>query len=179
MAEPVLAVTLMAGYTGLAQLRRRDTAMSSEARDIQKNSLLISNHEESSFALFGKKSSALTKLNEVLSECSEPNWDGYGSEAYLPDAAIRAEQLIRNLPDRALDLEFTIEPDGSISFDWEISKTRNFSLIIGESERIAYAWIDGTDRGHAVARMVSGLVPERILNELECFLPHEPTLRAA
>lgn len=179
MAEPILAVTLVAGYTGLAQIRRRDTAMSSEAREVHRTSLTVRDYEEASIALFGRKASALNRLHEVLSECSESDWDGYGAEAYSPDAAFRAEQLIRSLPDQALDVEFGVEPDGTISFDWDLTNVRNFSLIVGESDRIAYAWIDGTDRGHAVARMASGNLPDRILNELQPFLPDEPTLRAA
>ncbi len=112
-------------------------------------------------------------------ECSTPDWDGYRALPVNPAALERAETLLRSLPDDLLLPDFSIEPDGDISFDWLPTRTRSFSLSIGNSDRVAYAWVDGTDRGHAVARTGSGEVPTRILNELKRIYAHDLTIRLA
>jgi hypothetical protein len=179
MPEPVLALSLMAGYAFLQPMTRQGTAMSSMAERVCFNAIKMTESVERSVALFGPKADALEQLYSVAMECSTPDWDGYGAEAVNPEALDRAERFLRSLPEGFPLPEFSVEPDGAISFDWLPTRTRNFSLSIGGSDRIAYAWLDGTDRGHAVARSLSGEVPDRILQELSRIVPHASTVRAA
>ena len=78
-------------------------------------------------------------------------------------AALSAANFIRALPDGIALPEFAPEPDGSISLDWIQSRNRLFTLSVGSTNRLAYAWVDGTDKGHAVARFDGEHVPPRIL----------------
>ena len=73
------------------------------------------------------------------------------------------ENFVRALPRDVALPEFAPEPDGSISLDWESSRSRRFSISIGVNNRLAYAWLDGTDRGHAVAYFDGRAIPLRIL----------------
>jgi len=59
-----------------------------------------------------------------------------------------------------------IEPDGHISLDWLPSRTQMLSLSIGDTNRVAYNWVDGIRRGYGVEIIDSGCLPLRILDEL-------------
>jgi hypothetical protein len=179
MPEPVLAIGLIAGYAALAPLTRQSTAFSSVAGVVRIHASVVANTVERSFALFGAKAEALTCLRALAMECCEADWDGYGALPVNCAAFERAETFLRSLPEDLPLPDFSVEPDGDISLDWLPTRTRSFSLSIGDSDRIAYAWVDGTDRGHAVARTGSGEVPPRILNELSRIYAHGLALRAA
>lgn len=93
---------------------------------------------------------------------------------------LKAEAFLRALPDGLPMPEFASEPDGSISLDWIQSRTRVLSLSVGRGDRLAYAWIDGADRGHGAARFDGSSVPARILEEISALTAHATaTLRAA
>jgi hypothetical protein len=179
MPEPVLAIGLIAGYAALAPLTRQGSALSSVAGVVRSHASAVTNTVEQSFALFGAKAEALTSLKALAMECSESDWDGYGSLPVNLASLERAEFFLRSLPDDLPLPELSVEPDGDISFDWLPTRTRSFSVSVGDSDRIAYAWVDGTDRGHAVARTGSGEVPHRILNELSRICAHGLALRSA
>ena len=113
-----------------------------------------------------RKSAAISQIQALVKECAEPGWDGDGAEPVSQSAASLAVDHIRALPDSVALPEFAPEPDGSISLDWIQSRSRLFSLSAGPSCRLAYAWLDGEDRGHAVACFDGATVPWRILEEI-------------
>lgn len=134
---------------------------------------------EESVALFGPKASAFSDLAELAIECAEPNWDGYGSEPVSPIALDLARQIIRSLSDDLPLPTFSIEPDGCVSLDWLPNRDRTFTLSAGASDRLPYAWIEGTDRGHAVSRFENGQLSQRIVQEIKRICGHDTTFRAA
>lgn len=179
MSEPLLTMDLLAGYAVLQPLRRSGSAVSLEADAVKQNASTVSEHVESSWALFGAKEEIINKLREFGIECSEPDWDGYEAEPVSETALDRAEIFIRSLPEGVPLPEISVEPDGDISIDWLPTPTKTFSVSIGGTDRLAYAWLDGTDRGHAVARSNNGDVPPRILQEIQRITSHEPAFRVA
>jgi hypothetical protein len=88
---------------------------------------------------------------------------GEDAEPIAPRAATLAVEFIRALPNDVALPEPAWEPDGALSLDWIPSRHRQFSLSVGKSPRLAYAWIDGSDRGHAVAFFDGGSIPPGIL----------------
>jgi hypothetical protein len=84
-----------------------------------------------------------------------------------PIAVLWAERLVRALPDGMPLPEFAPEPDGSISLDWILSCNRLFSLSVGRVGRLAFAWLDGTDKGHGVAPFDGQNVPPRVLDSIK------------
>lgn len=102
----------------------------------------------------------------LADECKEPGWDGYGAEPLDRNALELACEIVRSLPDDLPMPSFSIEPDGGVSLDWMPTQNRTFTLSIGKTDRLPYAWIDCADRGHAVARFVNGQLPVRILQEI-------------
>lgn len=164
----------------LAIAARMGSAVSSEAQDVQKATNAIMDCAEQSQALFGEKAAAFSDIQSLADECSLPNWDGEDAEPISPLAVQTAMDFIRALPDNIPLPEFAPEPDGSISLDWIVSRNRFFSMSVGTNDRLAYAWLDGTDRGHAVARFDGNSVPIKIIQGIEDTMYHESTfLRAA
>lgn len=163
----------------MAGQARSSSAVSVEAAKAWEISKCASDSYESSVALFGRKAALLESLNEAASEALEPDWDGNDAEPVNPGAFLKAEHFIRALPDYLPDPEISIDPDGDVSFEWIPSKTKYFTVTTNNTDRLAYAWIDGTDRGHAVANMQSPVIPDRLIRELEQLLGHGNGFRVA
>ena len=182
MPEPVSALGLccIAGYTALSTYARGGSAISSEARAARDAAIKIVASVERSQVLFGEKNIAISQIWGLVISCGDAGWDGEGSEAISVTAATIAENFVRALPDGFPMPEFAPEPDGSISLDWIESGTRMFSISAGTNNRLAYAWIDGSDRGHAVDRFDDETVPARILFGIREIMNHgDASFRAA
>ncbi len=179
MPEPLLSAGLIAGYATVAILSRPRSAVSAAAESVRHNALTVVEQVQRSVALYGPKASLISALTVLGQECREANWDGYGANPVNPVALRRAEELIASLPDNISLPECSIEPDGCISLDWMPTAYRTLSLSVTASDRLPYAWVDGTDRGHAVGRLRDGQLPPRLIEEIHRFTNHEPSVRAA
>ncbi len=122
----------------------------------------IQNQTESSVALFGEKDQVMTAIYELAKECSMEDWDGYGALPLSIKSVEDGLQFVRLLPCDTPLPEVSPEPDGLLALEWTASKSRRLSVSFCESSRIAYAWIDGSDRGHAVARFDGQSIPRRV-----------------
>jgi hypothetical protein len=134
------------------------SAVSPEAEFIRISAAGIVSAAERSFALFGAKSSVISDILTVSAECQDDPVVEVSSVAVE-----RAIDFIRALPDDVPLPSVAADPDGSIAFDWITTRTRVFSLSVADSERLAFAWLDGTDRGHGVAAFQSAEVPARVI----------------
>lgn len=179
MPEP-LSVTLLAGYAGLQLLASTGSALSNEARDLRDRASVMIRSASLSQALYGAKNLAISQLWELVQECAAANWDGERALPLSELAAAQAEQFIRLLPNGLPVPEVSADPDGSISLDWMPSRHRLFSLSVGESHRLPYAWVDGSDKGHAVARFDGERIPSRVIAGIEAITDRgDATVRAA
>ena len=164
MPEPVSTVGLcLLGYVALSTYTRGGSAISVEASAARKAASAVIESVERSQALFGEKTAAISQLRALAIECGQENWDGDGAAVIDPRAIFNAEAIVRALPIGVPLPEFAPEPDGSVSLDWIQSRTRQFSLSVGRSQRLAYAWLDGTDSGHGVATFDGSIIPPRII----------------
>jgi hypothetical protein len=155
--------SLALGVTIPALMVSPCTAVSSQAVQIQRSRYEIASSAEQSIALFGERDGVLSMICEIEKECGFADWDGYGALPVSELHALKAKNFVKHLPMHIPMPEVSPEPDGSLSLDWTTSRSRRFSVSIGSSDRLAYAWIDGSDRGHAVARFDSEAIPSRIL----------------
>lgn len=162
MPEPVS--TAVAGYTLALCLARGGSAVSREAQAVRDAASAIVALTERSVALFGAKGSVISRIYEVAAECEHDSWDGEEGVGVSRFVVERSIDFVRAFPDGLASPEVAAEPDGSISFDWIEDRTKVFSVSVGASNRLAFAWIDGTDRGHGVARFDGEAIPARILN---------------
>lgn len=168
----VSLISTPAAYATLNAAARNGTALSSEADAIRKSASAVVEWMEQSVALFGEKNSALSEIRVVAAEHAQTGWDGEGAHPVSVSAANRAEAFVRALPSGLPMPEVAPEPDGSISLDWIESRVRLFSISVGESDWLAYAWLDGTDQGHAVARFDAERIPSRILYGIRETIGH-------
>jgi len=183
MPEPV-STTLgicLASYTALqAYARRGDSAFSTEAGDVRKAASAFVENFERSHSLFGEKTAAISRLRALAIERLDQGFDGNDVEFINSIAVINAENFLRALPESCPVPEFAVGPDGNVALDWIKSKSRLFSLSIGSSNRLAFAWLDGTDAGHAVATFDGNCIPKRVLEGVAAILNYgDTTLRAA
>jgi len=173
MLEPVSTLAICAiSYAALGAYARGGSAVSSEAQAAQEAASAVVRFVERSQVLFGAKAAAIAKLRALEEECDEAGWDGAKGEPISPIAVHVAETFVRALPDNVPLPEFAVDPDGAGSLDWIQSKHRLFTLSVGGSNRLAYAWIDGTDRGHGVARFDGEHIPLRVLEGIDAIMNH-------
>lgn len=182
MPEPVsraLGLCLV-GYTALQVYSRGGSAISSEAEAAREAARAVVRSAERSQVLFGEKAAAISQLRALANKCADEGWDGAGANAISSLAVFMAEAFVRALPDGIPLPEFAPEPDGFVSLDWIQSRNRLFSLSVGTSHRLAYAWLDGADKGHAVARFDGERIPPRVLEGIKGIMNHgNASLRAA
>ena len=163
------------GYSALAAYSRVGSAVSPEAAAARQSAYAVVESGERSHALFGGKSGAISELRALANECAEAGWDGDSADGMDSLALESAQDFVRALPEGFPLPEFAPEPDGSVSLDWTTSRHRRFTLSIGNSNRLAYAWLDGADKGHGVARFDGSSVPPRILEGVRSILNHAGT----
>ena len=182
MPEPVSTTIGICwlGYAAAQGYARGSSAVSSEARAVRDAVCAVVDLTERSQALFGGKAAAISRLRALANQCAEPGWDSDGACAVSPIAVLLTEGFIRALPDSIPLPEFAPEPDGSLSLDWIQSRNCLFSISLGSNNRLAYAWLDGTDKGHAVARFDGDRIPPRIVEGIRAIMGYgNASLRAA
>lgn len=178
--HPIVPVVGLSGHLALHVFAGGGSAISPEAHAVRRAATEVVRSAEQSQALFGEKAAALSQLTAMARECAEQAWDGEDAAGIDPAALLSAERFVRALPDGIPLPEFAPEPDGSISLDWIQSRNRLLSLTVGHTDRLAYAWLDGTDKGHAVARFDGQNVPPRVLESIKSIVrPGHAGLRAA
>lgn len=170
-----MTIGVVVGMVALSPLARGGSAVSREALASQTAIASVVRATESSQVLFGEKAAAIAAVRTMAAECADVGWDGEEARGISPVALAHAVDFLRALPASLPLPEYAPEPDGSVSFEWAVSRHQRFMVSIGERARLAYAWVDGTDRGHAVARFDGFNIPDRILQGLEALLIHERT----
>jgi hypothetical protein len=143
-----------------------DSAVSPEARAVREALGAIRESLERSYSLFGPKAALIAEIWSLVSEGSPDGED----EAIVDWTAWRAESFVRALPEGLPLPEVAREPDGGISLDWIRSRDRMFSVSVTTTDRLAFAWLDGVDRGHGVARFDGGRLPRPILEGIAGLL---------
>jgi hypothetical protein len=180
MSEPISLTLALVGYSALHGASRSGTAVSPEADSVRESARTIVESSERSFSLFGVKSAAISDLLAFAAEHAQNGWDGENGRGISLLAVRTAEAIIRCLPEDMPMPELAPEPDGSISLDWIYSRMRFVSVSAGNSDRLPYAWIDGTDRGRAVARFDRQRIPIRLPDTIrETISPADAAIRVA
>lgn len=171
MFEPVSGlVGLGMSYAGILGASRRNTSVSTEGAYVSQAASAAMEWRERSLSLFGTRASAIARIWNVAQECAAADWDGAGALAIDPAAALLATSIIRALPEDVDLPEVAPEPDGALSLDWVQSSRRLISISAGQTDRIAFAWLDGTNSGHGVERFDGVSLPPRIVSEIRSVL---------
>ena len=171
-AVSTIGICYLAGYAALNAYAYGGSAISPAAQSVRKAATDVVTSVERSQVLFGEKARVISQLRALANECAEHGWDGGDASPLAPMAVRNVEKLVRALPDGIQLPEFSPAPDGSVSLDWIQSKNRLFSLSAGTNNRLAYAWLDGADNGHAVAQFDGEMIPHRILEGIKGITLH-------
>ncbi len=160
----------MTAYALLSGYVRHSSAVSEVATRSREAVGVVAFHVEKSEACFGPLRKAQSELRALAAECFCNGWDGEDAVGLQPSAVVTAEQILRCLPGWAPFPEFAPEPDGSISLDWIQSRNRLFSLSVGKTHRLAYSWLNGSDKGYGVASFDGREVPSMVLEGIRSVL---------
>ena len=79
----------------------------------------------------------------VIKRIHEVAAEGYGDEGLIPVSSSvvdRAVNFIRALPHGMTWPDVGVDPDGAIAFDWLVHRARVFSVSVGVTNRLAFAW---------------------------------------
>ncbi|WP_276965145.1 hypothetical protein [Metallibacterium scheffleri] len=157
----------MSPPAAICVLARPASAVSAEAQHVLDSAAQLVARVESSMWLFGRKMAVMTMLDSLTTSHAENGWDG---EQALPasHAAIGlAADFIRALPDDIDMPDVGVEPDGAVTLDWLPSRHRMLSVSFGGSgNRLAYAWLDGSDRGSGVVRFNRQAIPRTLMEAI-------------
>lgn len=155
------------GYSATAGLTQTSAVSDAAARMQEVIGELSRSNERMQF-LSGNEAEFSARLRTAL--------DGLVTDdcqyAVPAGAVALASRLIRTLPRDLPSPEVAIDPDGAISLDWIPSRTRAFSISVGDSDRLAYAWMNGSDRGHGAVRFADS-VPRSLLSQLKEIVAHD------
>jgi hypothetical protein len=94
-------------------------------------------------------------------------------------AVQRALRLVQSLPNDIPIPYVAVDPDGEIALDWMPTRTRAFSISVGDSDRLAYALMDGSDRAHGVFRFTRSIPRPLLLQLAELTIDADAAVRAA
>ena len=146
------------------------SAVSAEAGIVSSAAAAVLGSREVSQSLFGRKALAISQLRQIVADVM-PDAD---QEPVDPRALWNAEQFVRALPDDLPIPEFSVDPDGAIALDWILSRVRMLSVSVSTSEILAYAWLDGSDRGHGVCRFRTPVAPAALLSLIKAMAGDHP-----
>jgi hypothetical protein len=158
------------GYAALNAYAQPRSAVSAEAKSVTDAASAVMKSAEDSQSIFSDKIIAISQLRALANECNSQGWDGYDASPLDYLAVLNSENFLRALPKGIALPEFAAEPDGAVSLDWIQSRHRLFTLSIGPGNRLAFAWVDGSDKGHGVARFDGHTVPGRVLAGIEAIV---------
>ncbi|TLD72686.1 hypothetical protein FEM03_01015 [Phragmitibacter flavus] len=168
MSESVSKLGL--GYAAMQMFAFGGSAVSNEAQAVQSAAREVVSNAERAESLFGSQTTTMSEVWKLADDCALPDWDGDGAMPIDELTVGCAVSLIRALPVGIPMPEVAPEPDGSISFDWIRSRYRLFSLSVSNGSRLSYAWLDGSDKGHAVAFFDGWKIPARIEQGIRSIL---------
>lgn len=98
-------------------------------------------------------------LDTVMLDCHKPGWDGYGAEAVSPEAYELAKRFIQSLPAGIPRPSLAADPDGCVTFEWQVSPRRLVLVSVHPDYRVDYAALfgSGKDSDHGTKRFFDRL----------------------
>jgi hypothetical protein len=110
-------------------------------------------------------------LSELLESHGKIGWDGVKAPALSKATIVNVRAFILTLPPWVPDPEFAVDPDdGAVSIEWYGGHARNFSVSVGQTNRLACAGIDGTDSWHGVVDFKAVKTPDFVLQSIQRIL---------
>lgn len=152
-----------------------DPAVSQAAGSLSE--IVRADQPPTSMSLDAKRFDAKKALIELLADCSEPNWDGYGA---LPPNLVgirRAWTLLSELPKDVPAPDLSIHPDGEVAFEWTGSDDAILTASFSDDAHIKWAAIVGGERLYGRLPYADSLPARLHRMVLEVIGPQRPKRR--
>ena len=119
--------------------------------------------EENHMAL-EKRKGLFEELFEIVEECRETNWDGYGAQPVRDQTYRFAYEFLTALPRDTPAPSVGAEPDGHLTVEWFRSPERTLSVSISAGGDLHFAALLGEVKAYGTEPFV-GEVP-KIISDL-------------
>ncbi len=116
-------------------------------------------------------------VRELFDECSDDDWDGYGSKACIPSSLRKSIEFFSNLLGLGLNIgapHIVVEANGHVMFTWQ--RERNIvSAIVQDNGWLIFSSIIGAERLSGVDQFINGKIPPALVDKLTelCVVPHD------
>ena len=110
-----------------------------------------------------RRERAFSELAFAVEIGKEDNWDQYGAAKVDQGTHELALRFLSVLPFAVPVPEVGLDPDGEISFEWFVSKNRQFSVSLSSQGRLSYAGVFGIDTTAYGTEQFDETIPQAIL----------------
>jgi hypothetical protein len=158
------ATALACGYPH--QLMRGNSGVSAESRALEKAATQMVSKSREAVSIDTAKNALVSRLWEMAEECGENDWNGYEAAPLSLAAVEQAVEFIRAWPFEDDLPDCAPEPDGSVNLEWIYTRHRRATVSLDGGQRLAFAWLDGANKGRGVAAFQNGKMPHAILDSV-------------
>ena len=102
-------------------------------------------------------------LSDILEECGEDNWDGYGARPITSQAYFEALRFIDLLPDDLPLPDVVPEPRGQIGFEWRREHGSIYVIALNGKNLISYTGLFGAGNEAHGTENFTEFMPETII----------------
>lgn len=137
---------MMAGLATSAVFGTPTLGASSSAEYVDEISREIRAQMRGSIVLGSALERAQEELDELVSECATPNWDGYGAAPIDEESSALAYRFLESLGFGGPFPSVGADPDGEVSFEWYRGPRRTLSVSVSPVGELHFAAIVGASR---------------------------------
>lgn len=116
------------------------------------------------FGMAGK--GVFNELFQIVKECREPNWDGYGAQPVSDTTYQLAQIFLEALPLGMPAPSIGAEPDGHLTVEWFRSPRRTLSVSISPEGDLHYAALIGSAKAYGTEPFF-GEAPKAIVDFIQ------------
>ena len=146
---------------------RKNSSVSDSGVYLREQAEHYKNYSTTPVSLNTNRYSALAELETMLEGLMEDGWDGDQAPAVTMQTVQNVQMFLAALPADIPDPEFAPEPyEGAISLEWYGGYRRVVSVSIHDSQRIAFAALQGTDVSNGAYKFNEDHIPSTVLSSI-------------
>ncbi len=145
-----------------------NTGSSPEARALEMKCKNLANYfltrPEPDFRFRSELERAFSELASAIKTGERDNWDQYGATKIDYRTCELAYLFINALPSSIPVPEVGLDPDGEISFEWIVSRDKQFSVSLSPVGLLSYAGVFGNNSTAHGTEQFDDQVPQAIIS---------------
>jgi len=103
------------------------------------------------------------QLIDVFRKCSDPGWEGPGSEAVERDTLSFAKAFVESLPKAYRTPAISGEPDGHVNLEWYVNPRRILTVSVNPNGTLYWAALIGAEDPRGSCRFYGDMPPKTLL----------------